>query len=264
VDDRTARSVAGSTPGHRLRDRVLDGRQAGLRGPGQGRRVLRAGVLHWHERPADQRRSRCWPRHGGRSHRVDREDHQPLRQVDGQPAGGIDIADRVYIYDNSVDGVEARLCARTTDGQLRKVGAEIRMMNRLCQLDLNPPGYVILSQCRAGNRTAVDDLELLQNLRVSIRYLFHACPGVSRRHGEVGRDRGRDRAVRPMSMSNLCCPSCAVPWWWQSRVTARRQRGAWCARTARFAADTPSMPTSRAVRHPACNVGCGRNRATCP
>jgi len=36
-------------------------------------------------------------------------------------AGGIDIADRVYIYDNSVDGVEARLCARTTEGQLRKV-----------------------------------------------------------------------------------------------------------------------------------------------
>lgn len=36
-------------------------------------------------------------------------------------AGAIDVADRVYIYDNSVDGVEARLCARTTDGQLRKV-----------------------------------------------------------------------------------------------------------------------------------------------
>lgn len=36
-------------------------------------------------------------------------------------AGAIDIADRVYIYDNSVNGVEARLCARTTDGQLRKV-----------------------------------------------------------------------------------------------------------------------------------------------
>jgi predicted ABC-type ATPase len=35
--------------------------------------------------------------------------------------GAIDVADRVYIYDNSVDGVEARLCARTTDGQLRKV-----------------------------------------------------------------------------------------------------------------------------------------------
>jgi len=35
--------------------------------------------------------------------------------------GAIDVADRVYIYDNSVDDVEARLCARTTDGQLRKV-----------------------------------------------------------------------------------------------------------------------------------------------
>lgn len=36
-------------------------------------------------------------------------------------AGAIEIADRVYIYDNSVDGVEAQLCARTTEGQLRKV-----------------------------------------------------------------------------------------------------------------------------------------------
>jgi predicted ABC-type ATPase len=31
------------------------------------------------------------------------------------------VADRVYIYDNSVDRVEARLCARTSEGQLRKV-----------------------------------------------------------------------------------------------------------------------------------------------
>lgn len=31
------------------------------------------------------------------------------------------LADRVYIYDNSVDDEEARLCARTRDGQLRKV-----------------------------------------------------------------------------------------------------------------------------------------------
>lgn len=36
-------------------------------------------------------------------------------------AGAIDVADRVYIYDNSVDDVEARLCARMTDRQLRKV-----------------------------------------------------------------------------------------------------------------------------------------------
>lgn len=33
------------------------------------------------------------------------------------------VADRVYIFDNSVEGVEARLCARTEDGQLRKVYA---------------------------------------------------------------------------------------------------------------------------------------------
>lgn len=33
----------------------------------------------------------------------------------------IDLAHRVYVFDNSVDGVEPRLCARTQDGQLRKV-----------------------------------------------------------------------------------------------------------------------------------------------
>jgi predicted ABC-type ATPase len=33
----------------------------------------------------------------------------------------IEIAHRAYIFDNSIDGVDARLCARTKDGQLRKV-----------------------------------------------------------------------------------------------------------------------------------------------
>ena len=33
----------------------------------------------------------------------------------------VDIAHRVYVFDNSVEGVEARLCARTQHGQLRKV-----------------------------------------------------------------------------------------------------------------------------------------------
>jgi predicted ABC-type ATPase len=33
----------------------------------------------------------------------------------------IELADRVYIYDNSVDGADARLCVRTEDAQLRKV-----------------------------------------------------------------------------------------------------------------------------------------------
>jgi predicted ABC-type ATPase len=33
----------------------------------------------------------------------------------------IRLADRAYVYDNSVDGVEARLCARTHSSQLRKI-----------------------------------------------------------------------------------------------------------------------------------------------
>ncbi len=42
------------------------------------------------------------------------------RSLANLPAA-IDLADRVYLFDNSVDGAEARLCARTHDGQLRKV-----------------------------------------------------------------------------------------------------------------------------------------------
>lgn len=34
---------------------------------------------------------------------------------------GIELAQRAYVYDNSVDGIDARLCARTQDGMLRKV-----------------------------------------------------------------------------------------------------------------------------------------------
>ncbi|MCC6667292.1 MAG: zeta toxin family protein [Polyangiaceae bacterium] len=36
-------------------------------------------------------------------------------------SAAVELADRVYIYDNSVDDVEARLCARTESGKLRKV-----------------------------------------------------------------------------------------------------------------------------------------------
>ena len=36
-------------------------------------------------------------------------------------AAAIAIADRVYIYDNSVENTPARLCARTQDGTLRKI-----------------------------------------------------------------------------------------------------------------------------------------------
>jgi predicted ABC-type ATPase len=36
-------------------------------------------------------------------------------------ASAIALADRVYVYDNSVDAIEARLCVRTMDGCLRKI-----------------------------------------------------------------------------------------------------------------------------------------------
>lgn len=37
----------------------------------------------------------------------------------------IRVADRVYVFDNSVEDVEARLCIRTQDGLLRKVYGEL-------------------------------------------------------------------------------------------------------------------------------------------
>ena len=36
-------------------------------------------------------------------------------------APAIDLADRVYVYDNSIENVDAQLCARTVDGALRKI-----------------------------------------------------------------------------------------------------------------------------------------------
>jgi predicted ABC-type ATPase len=42
------------------------------------------------------------------------------RSIGNLPAA-IAVSDRVYVYDNSVDRVEARLCLRTQDGRLRKV-----------------------------------------------------------------------------------------------------------------------------------------------
>jgi predicted ABC-type ATPase len=40
-------------------------------------------------------------------------------------SAALTLADRVYIYDNSLEGQDARLCARTHDGQLRKVYATL-------------------------------------------------------------------------------------------------------------------------------------------
>jgi len=40
-------------------------------------------------------------------------------------SAAIQLADRVYVYDNSVDDTEARLCVRTQDAQLRKIYGEL-------------------------------------------------------------------------------------------------------------------------------------------
>jgi predicted ABC-type ATPase len=42
-------------------------------------------------------------------------------RIAGRVMVALRVADRVYIYDNSVDAVQARLCARAYEGQLRKI-----------------------------------------------------------------------------------------------------------------------------------------------
>src|SRR5205823_11681043 len=37
----------------------------------------------------------------------------------------IRLANRIYVFDNSIDGVEAKLCLRTQDGLLRKIYADL-------------------------------------------------------------------------------------------------------------------------------------------
>jgi predicted ABC-type ATPase len=40
-------------------------------------------------------------------------------------SAAIRLSDRVYIYDNSIENAEARLCARTQDGALRKIYGDL-------------------------------------------------------------------------------------------------------------------------------------------
>ena len=40
-------------------------------------------------------------------------------------SSAIRVADRVYVYDNSIDAVEARLCLRTRAGKLRKIYGDL-------------------------------------------------------------------------------------------------------------------------------------------
>ena len=63
-------------------------------------------------------------------------------------SAAIALADRTYIYDNSVDDVEAVLCARTADGLLRKV---------YCSL----PAWVAGAVGNVEHHAAFDDVSLV-------------------------------------------------------------------------------------------------------
>lgn len=58
--------------------------------------------------------------HGGHTVPIEKIISRHTRSLANLSAA-IQLADRVYLYDNSIDDVDARLCARTSDGALRKV-----------------------------------------------------------------------------------------------------------------------------------------------
>jgi predicted ABC-type ATPase len=57
---------------------------------------------------------------GGHTVPIEKIVSRYTRSTANLPAA-IEIADRVYVYDNSVDDIEAALCLRTADGSLRKI-----------------------------------------------------------------------------------------------------------------------------------------------
>jgi predicted ABC-type ATPase len=61
---------------------------------------------------------------GGHTVPIEKIVHRYVRSL-ANLAPMIRLADRAYIYDNSIDGQDARLCARTDAGLLRKVYASL-------------------------------------------------------------------------------------------------------------------------------------------
>ena len=57
---------------------------------------------------------------GGHSVPVDKIISRYVRSM-ANLSGAIQLADRVYVYDNSVENAQAQLCTRTQDGAIRKV-----------------------------------------------------------------------------------------------------------------------------------------------
>lgn len=61
---------------------------------------------------------------GGHTVPIDKIVQRYVRSM-GNLSAAIEIADRVYVYDNSIDGADARLCLRTQDWLLRKIYGDL-------------------------------------------------------------------------------------------------------------------------------------------
>ncbi len=61
---------------------------------------------------------------GGHTVPIEKILHRYVRSM-GNLSAAIQLADRVYVYDNSIDDVDARPCVRTQDGLLRKVYGQL-------------------------------------------------------------------------------------------------------------------------------------------
>ena len=76
----------------------------------------------WNSREAVEQAARCAGRvmAGGHTVPIEKIITRYSRAMMNLSAA-FELADRVYVYDNSVEDVEAMLCARTADGMLRKI-----------------------------------------------------------------------------------------------------------------------------------------------
>lgn len=61
---------------------------------------------------------------GGHTVPIDKIVHRYTRSMANLSAA-IELADRTYVFDNSIDDVEARLCVRTNDALLRKIYGDL-------------------------------------------------------------------------------------------------------------------------------------------
>lgn len=87
---------------------------------------------------------------GGHAVPIDKILSRHVRAV-GNLRPAIALADRVYMYDNSVEAAEARLCARTQDGLLRKIyGAQPQWITDALAALIRHPDFVDLGSSTPG------------------------------------------------------------------------------------------------------------------